>query len=90
MGKYRHEAVELSGLNHLAEAEILLLNGTSAGLAGGSRRLGIFYLPWLLGVRHFHLNSTLCIKMRRRTVAHNHKHIYTVEGMLGVSEIENL
>lgn len=59
MGEYRHETVELGGLNHLAEAKILLLNGTFAGLAGGSRRLGIFNLPWLLGFRHFRLHSTL-------------------------------
>lgn len=76
MVEYRHEAVELGGLNHLAKAEVLLLNGTFAGLAGGSRRLGIFHLPWLLGIRHFHLNSKTFpalwfIKMRRSTVAHN-------------------
>ena len=34
MRSYRHEAVELCGLNHLANAERLFLYGALAGLTG--------------------------------------------------------
>lgn len=32
-GQYRHEAVELGGRDHLAEAKLLFLNGGFTGLA---------------------------------------------------------
>ena len=35
MRSYRHEAVELAGLNHLAEPELLFINGGLAGFTGG-------------------------------------------------------
>lgn len=42
-----HEAVELGGLDHLAEAERVLGNGGLAGLARGPPGLGVLRLPGL-------------------------------------------
>ena len=49
---YRHEAVELSGLDHLPKPELLFVDGALAGFARRSRRFCIFHLPWLRRVRH--------------------------------------
>lgn len=63
---YRHDAVELGGLDHLAEAERLLFNGGFAGLARRSRRLRVLHLPWLLGLRVLHssLSPFLSLQLR--------------------------
>lgn len=49
---YRHEAVEVSRLDHLAQPECFLFNGAFAGLARRSSRLGVLRFPGLLRVRH--------------------------------------
>lgn len=50
--EYRHETVELFGLDHFAEPENLFVDDTFAGLAGRTSRLGVLRLPCLLRVRH--------------------------------------
>ena len=47
---HRHEAVELSGLDHLPKPELLFVDGALAGFETRSRRFCILLLPWR--VRH--------------------------------------
>lgn len=55
---YRDEAVELGGLDHLAEPELLLVDGALAGLARRSRRLRVLHPPGLGGYGR-HCSGTL-------------------------------